>query len=58
MDIGGDNKINIQTLNPTAIREKGLKALGKALGPAGMIWFLQQYESGSGGVYERGTGTA
>lgn len=35
-------------MNPVEIRKKGLDALNKALGPIGMVRFLQQYESGSG----------
>lgn len=35
-------------MNPVEIRKKGLDALNNALGPVGMIRFLQQYESGSG----------
>jgi hypothetical protein len=30
------------------IREIGLEALTKALGPVGMVRFLQQFESGEG----------
>jgi hypothetical protein len=30
------------------IREAGLRALGEALGPAGMVRFMQQYENGYG----------
>ncbi len=30
------------------IRQKGLDALRRELGPAGMIRFLQQFETGSG----------
>lgn len=30
------------------IRQKGLDALRRELGPAGMIRFLQQFDSGSG----------
>ena len=33
---------------PTRIREKGLDALAKALGPVDMARFLQQFELGSG----------
>ena len=33
---------------PTRIREKGLDALVKALGPIDMARFLQQFELGSG----------
>lgn len=30
------------------IRERGVEALTKALGPAGMVRFLQQFDMGSG----------
>jgi hypothetical protein len=36
------------TLTPDQIREKGLRALRRELGRAGMIRFLQQFETGSG----------
>ncbi len=34
--------------SPAQIRSRGLEALAKALGPVGMVRFLQQFESGSG----------
>lgn len=34
--------------SPAQIRERGLEALAKALGPVGMTRFLQQFEMGSG----------
>jgi hypothetical protein len=40
--------MSIQTLDPIAIRKLGLEALAKALGPIGMVRFLQQYEDGIG----------
>jgi hypothetical protein len=40
--------MTIQTLDPIAIRKMGLEALTKALGPVGMVRFLQQYEGGIG----------
>ena len=36
------------TLTLDEIRRKGLAALRRVLGPAGMIRFLQQFETGSG----------
>jgi len=33
---------------PAQIRERGIEALAKALGPVGMARFLQQFEIGSG----------
>jgi len=40
--------MSTQILNPTDIRKLGLQALAKALGPIGMVRFLQQYEGGIG----------
>lgn len=40
--------MDVQTLNPTIVRKVGLEALAKALGPVGMVRFLQQFEMGSG----------
>jgi hypothetical protein len=40
--------MNIQTLSPNRIRKLGLEALAKALGPVGMVRFLQQFETGAG----------
>jgi hypothetical protein len=37
-----------QTLSLKQIREVGLEALTKALGPVGMVRFLQQFERGTG----------
>jgi hypothetical protein len=35
-------------MNPAQIRQQGLDALVKALGPVGMVRFLQQFDTGSG----------
>jgi len=35
-------------LNPVALRRLGIEALAKALGPVGMVRFLQQFETGVG----------
>jgi len=35
-------------LSPQEIRRKGLEALAEALGPVGMIRFLQQFDLGTG----------
>jgi hypothetical protein len=35
-------------LTPLQIRQKGLEALRQALGPVGMVRFLQQFDGGSG----------
>jgi len=40
--------MSIQTLDPIAIRKIGLEVLAKALGPVGMVRFLQQYDGGIG----------
>ena len=40
--------MGIPTLDPITIRKGGLEALAKALGPIGMVRFLQQYEGGIG----------
>ena len=41
------NKI-VKLNSQMEIKNKGLKALKKALGPAGTARFIQQYEKGSG----------
>jgi hypothetical protein len=38
--------------NLVEIREIGLRALKEALGPVGMVRFIQQYENGSGDYTE------
>ena len=40
--------MSLQTLNPNTIRKLGLEALSKALGPIGMVRFLQQFDTGVG----------
>lgn len=35
-------------ISPVEIRNRGLEALAKALGPVGMVRFLQQFDTGSG----------
>ncbi|MBI1745304.1 MAG: hypothetical protein HYR55_01800 [Acidobacteria bacterium] len=40
--------MSTQTWDPSAIRKRGLEALAKALGPVGMVRFLQQFETGVG----------
>ncbi|MBD0346399.1 MAG: hypothetical protein ICV63_16560 [Coleofasciculus sp. Co-bin14] len=34
-------------MNPAQIRQQGLEALVKALGPVGMVRFLHQFDTGS-----------
>ena len=35
-------------MSPTTIRKLGLEVLAKALGPVGMVRFLQQFDTGVG----------
>ncbi len=44
--------MNAETLSSSSIRKMGLKALSKALGPVGMVRFLQQFETGIGNYTE------
>ena len=47
--VNGGNKImNTQTLTPSQLRKAGVEALAKALGPIGMVRFLQFFETGAG----------
>jgi hypothetical protein len=39
---------NTETMTPEEIRLRGLEALSRELGPAGLIRFLQQFEIGRG----------
>jgi hypothetical protein len=38
----------LQKAPPAEIRKRGIEALAKALGPVGLVRFLQQFELGSG----------
>ena len=38
----------IDYLNPTTVRQEGIKALTNALSPVGMAYFFRQIESGEG----------
>jgi hypothetical protein len=40
--------MSVQALSPSELRKLGLDALAKALGPVGMVRFLQQFENGVG----------
>ena len=40
--------MNMQTMTLMQIRDAGLQALARELGPVGMVRFLQQYETGRG----------
>lgn len=41
-------RMNATNMTLTQIREAGIKALARELGPVGMVRFLQQYETGQG----------
>ena len=40
--------LNVNLSNPIEIRNVGIKALQEALGPVGMVKFMQQYDMGCG----------
>lgn len=40
--------IKVETKTPEEVRRAGLEALEKALGPAGMLRFIQLFEKGKG----------
>ncbi len=40
--------LNVNLNNPLEIRAVGMKALNEALGPVGMVRFMQQYDLGYG----------
>ena len=40
--------LNVNLSNPVEIRNVGIKALQEALGPVGMVKFMQQYDMGYG----------
>ena len=40
--------LNVNLSNPNEIRNVGIKALQEALGPVGMVRFMQQYDMGYG----------
>ena len=40
--------LNVNLNNPIDIRTVGIKALQEALGPVGMVKFMQQYDMGYG----------
>ena len=40
--------LNVNLSNPIEIRNVGIKALQEALGPVGMVQFMQQYDMGYG----------
>ena len=40
--------MSTQTINPAVLRKTGLEAVAKAVGPLGLVRFLQQFETGAG----------
>jgi hypothetical protein len=40
--------MNTRTMTPEKIRQAGIEALVRKLGPVGMVRFLQQFETGKG----------
>ena len=40
--------MDVNLSNPVEIRNAGIKALQEALGPVGMVKFMQQYDMGYG----------
>ncbi|MBI1811281.1 MAG: hypothetical protein HY035_01310 [Nitrospirae bacterium] len=40
--------MSTQTISPVVLRKVGLEAVAKALGPLGLVRFLQQFETGAG----------
>lgn len=40
--------MSTQTISPVVLRKVGLEAVAKALGPLGLVRFLQQFETGDG----------
>ena len=40
--------MNADVMSLAQVRASGLEALSKALGPVGLVRFLQQFETGSG----------
>ena len=40
--------MNIAKMSPEEIRAAGMRAIARDLGPAGLVRFLQQFETGSG----------
>ena len=40
--------MNTRMMTPEQIRQAGIEALARKLGPVGMVRFLQQFEAGKG----------
>ena len=45
---GGGVAVNVDTMTLDEIKQAGLEALFRKLGPVGMVRFLQQFETGEG----------
>ena len=43
--------MDVNLSSPIDVRNAGMKALKEALGPVGMVKFMQQYDMGFGGGY-------
>jgi hypothetical protein len=52
MAYAGERRMNIDAMTLDKIKQLGIKALMKELGPAGMIRFIRQYEIGEGDYNE------
>ena len=46
------NETTVPIHNPAALRQLGIEALTKALGPVGMVRFMRQFDMGSGNYTE------
>lgn len=44
--------IDVEPMNLTQVRQRGLEILSRELGPVGMVRFLQQFEMGKGNYTE------
>jgi hypothetical protein len=40
--------IDVESMNLTQVRQRGLEILSRELGPIGLVRFLQQFEMGKG----------
>jgi hypothetical protein len=44
--------IDVEPINLTQVRQRGLEILSRELGPVGLVRFLQQFELGKGNYTE------
>ena len=44
--------IDVEPMNLTQVRQRGLEILSRELGPIGLVRFLQQFEMGKGNYTE------